>query len=112
MRKRLSETATVPARSFLGGGDARNPRTMLAWDASLAWTALLLLALGCFLAGVHLDWLFVPVGLLLTLTMFLVAKADQYLWLMLVAAALPLAGWIVVKRLGGGAAGSPGGPKR
>ena len=45
MRKRLSETATVPALSFLGGGDARNPRIMLAWDASLAWTALLLLAL-------------------------------------------------------------------
>jgi hypothetical protein len=64
--------------------------------------ALLLLALGCFLAGVHLDWLFVPVGLLLTLTLFLVAKADQYLWLMLVAAALPLAGWIVMKRVGGG----------
>jgi cell division protein FtsW len=46
VRKRLSETATVPALSFLGGGDARNPRTMLAWDASLAWAALLLLALG------------------------------------------------------------------
>jgi hypothetical protein len=63
--------------------------------------ALLLLALGCFLAGVHLDWLFVPVGLLLTLTLFLVAKADQYLWLLLVAAALPLAVWIVVKRVSG-----------
>jgi hypothetical protein len=63
--------------------------------------ALLLLALGCFLAGVHLDWLFVPVGLLLTLTLFLVAKADQYLWLLLVAAALPLAVWIVVKRVRG-----------
>jgi hypothetical protein len=63
--------------------------------------ALLLLALGCFLAGVHLDWLFVPVGLLLTLTLFLVAKADQYLWLLLVAAALPLAVWIVVRRVSG-----------
>jgi hypothetical protein len=43
--------------------------------------ALLLLALGCYLAGVHLDWLFVPVGLLLTLTLAIVAKADQYLWM-------------------------------
>jgi hypothetical protein len=73
--------------------------------------ALLLLALGCFLAGVHLDWLFVPVGLLLTLTLFLVAKADQYLWLLLVVAALPLAVWIVVKRVGAGTAGSPAEPK-
>src|SRR5918993_1870614 len=46
MRKRLSETATVPGLSFLGGGDTRHPRTMLAWDVSLAWAALLLLALG------------------------------------------------------------------
>jgi cell division protein FtsW len=46
MRKRLSETATLPALSLLSGGSARHPRAMLAWDASLAWAALLLLALG------------------------------------------------------------------
>jgi cell division protein FtsW len=46
MRKRLSETATVAGLSFLGGGDSRHPRAMLAWDASLAWATLLLLALG------------------------------------------------------------------
>lgn len=46
MRKRLSETATLPALTFLGGVDARHPRTMPVWDASLAWAALLLLALG------------------------------------------------------------------
>jgi cell division protein FtsW len=46
MRKRLSETATVAGLSFLGGGDSRHARTMLAWDASLAWATLLLLALG------------------------------------------------------------------
>jgi len=61
--------------------------------------ALLLLALGCLLAGVHLDWLFVPVGLLLALTLVLVAKADQYLWLLLVAAALPLAALLAWRRL-------------
>ena len=68
--------------------------------------ALMLLALGCFLAGVHLDWLFVPVGLLLTLTLVLVAKADQYLWLILVAAALPLVGWIVMRRITASRAGA------
>jgi hypothetical protein len=85
--------------------------TGLETQVASGLNALLLLALGCFLAGVHLDWLFVPVGLLLTLTLFLVAKADQYLWLILVAAALPLAGWIIVKRVGGTAAGSAANPK-
>ena len=85
--------------------------TGLETQVASGLNALLLLALGCFLAGVHLDWLFVPVGLLLTLTLFLVAKADQYLWLILVAAALPLAGWIVVKRVSRGAAGSAADPK-
>ena len=32
MRKRLSETATLPGLSFLGGADTRHPRTMLAWE--------------------------------------------------------------------------------
>lgn len=73
-------------------------------------SALLLLALGCFLAGVHLDWLFVPVGLLLTLTLFLVAKADQYLWLLMLAGVLPLVVWVVVKRMSGGAASSASAP--
>jgi hypothetical protein len=85
--------------------------TGLETQVASGLNALLLLALGCFLAGVHLDWLFVPVGLLLTLTLFLVAKADQYLWLLLVAAALPLAVWIVVRRVSGTAAGSAADPK-
>ena len=85
--------------------------TGLETQVASGLNALLLLALGCFLAGVHLDWLFVPVGLLLTLTLFLVAKADQYLWLLLVAAALPLAAWIVVRRVSGSAAGSAADPK-
>jgi hypothetical protein len=46
------------------------------------WSALLLLALGCFLAGVHLDWSFGLVGLLLALTLVLAARAEQYLWLL------------------------------
>ena len=44
MRKRIAETATIPARLRATG--ARDPRAMLAWDPTLAWTALLLLALG------------------------------------------------------------------
>lgn len=53
--------------------------------------ALLVLALGCYLAGIHLEWLFIPVGLLLTLILIIVAKADQYLWLVFVVGGLTLA---------------------
>jgi len=48
------------------------------------FNALLLLALGCFLAGVHLDWSFGLVGLLLALTFVVAAKAQQYLWLLFI----------------------------
>ena len=44
--------------------------------------ALLLLAVGCFLAGVHLEAIFALVGLLLTATLFVLAKADQYFWIL------------------------------
>jgi len=50
------------------------------------FNALLLLSLGCFLAGVHLQWVFTLVGALLALTLVLVVKADQYLWLIVIAA--------------------------
>ena len=64
--------------------------------------ALLLLALGCYLAGVHLDWLFVLVGILLTLALLVVVKADQYLWLIFVVGGLAVAamlafGWLLGK---------------
>ena len=62
--------------------------------------AVLLLALGCFLAGIHLEWLFILVGLLLATALIVVAKADQYLWLMFVVGALAIAamvlyGWVL-----------------
>lgn len=60
------------------------------------YNALLLLALGCFLAGVHLEWLFTLVGAILLLTLIVVVKADQYLWLVVIVgviAILLLIGW-------------------
>jgi hypothetical protein len=64
--------------------------------------ALLLLALGCYLAGVHLDWLFALVGILLTLALLVVVKADQYLWLIFVVGGIAVAamlalGWFLSK---------------
>jgi hypothetical protein len=53
--------------------------------------ALLVLALGCYLAGVHLEWMFAVVGALLTLTLIIVTKADQYLWVMFIVGGAALA---------------------
>jgi hypothetical protein len=44
-------------------------------------SSLLILALGCLLAGVHMDWLFALVGLLLLVTVFVVAVAQEYIML-------------------------------
>jgi len=49
MRKRLTLTASIRQAAtapFAGGAANRGARTMLAYDVSLAWTALLLLAFG------------------------------------------------------------------
>jgi hypothetical protein len=56
--------------------------------------ALLLLALGCYLAGVHLHLGFTGVGVLLTLTLIVGAKADQYLWMIFIVGALSVAAMI------------------
>jgi len=60
-------------------------------------TALLVLALGCLLAGVHFEWLFAFVGILLLATLVLVVKADQYLWLIFIFGGLFLVGalWLM-----------------
>jgi hypothetical protein len=53
--------------------------------------AMLLLALGCYSAGIHLEWHFIIVGLLLSVAMIIVAKAEQYIWLIFVVGILALA---------------------
>jgi len=67
--------------------------------AAAGFDALLLLAVGCFLTGVHLDWLFAVVGALLALTLVCVVKADQYLWLAFVVGALVLVAIAMAGRL-------------
>lgn len=75
--------------------------TGLETGVATGLNALLLLAVGCFLAGIHLEWLFTLVGLLLAGTLICVVKADQYLWLVLVVGALALlVGFAVVRMLG------------
>src|SRR5262249_60243709 len=52
--------------------------------------AMLLLAVGCYLAGVHFEWLFAIVGGLLTLALIILMKTDQYLWLIFVIGGLAI----------------------
>jgi hypothetical protein len=59
--------------------------------AAASYNALLLLSVGCYLAGVHLEWLFAVVGGLLMLALIVVVKADQYVWLIFVAGGLAIA---------------------
>jgi hypothetical protein len=58
--------------------------------------ALLLLAVGCYLAGVHLEWLFGVVGIVLTLLLVLVTKTDQYLWLIFVVGGVAVVGLLAL----------------
>lgn len=59
-----------------------------------AFNAVLILALGCYLAGIHLEGSFIIVGLLLTMIMVVIAKAEQYQWIIFVAGGLVLVGMI------------------
>jgi hypothetical protein len=55
--------------------------------AGTGLSSLLILALGCLLAGIHLEWLFALVGLLLLAIFVIVSVAHQYLTLAFLAAA-------------------------
>lgn len=68
--------------------------------AATGLSSLLILALGCVLAGIHLEWLFALVGALLAAILVIVALAQQYLtvgFLVAALAALTLAVYWVTK---------------
>jgi hypothetical protein len=61
-----------------------------------ALNAMLVLALGCYLAGVHLEWHFILVGVVLTFAALIVAKGYQYSWLIFLVGGVAVAamlGW-------------------
>lgn len=70
--------------------------------AGAGLSSLLILALGCLLAGIHLEWLFALVGLLLLAIFTVVSVAQQYMtiaFLIAAAAALVLAAyWVLTRR--------------
>jgi len=68
-------------------------------------SSLLILALGCVLAGVHLEWLFTLVGVLLAAILIIVSLAQQYLtvgFLIAALAALVFAAYWATKKGGRG----------
>jgi hypothetical protein len=72
-------------------------------EQGTGWTALLLLALGCYLAGVHLEWLFVLVGVILTLALVALIKLEENAMLIFLVASLAVIAMVVLMRLLGGA---------
>jgi hypothetical protein len=54
-------------------------------------SSMLLLALGCLLAGIHLEWSFALVGLLLLATAVVIAVAQEYMALVIVLGLLLIA---------------------
>jgi hypothetical protein len=58
--------------------------------------ALLLLALGCYLAGIHLEWLFILVGILLSVTLIIFTQAQAYVWLIILVGVLAVAAMLGV----------------
>lgn len=75
-------------------------------------SSLLILALGCVLAGIHLEWLFALVGLLLLAIFIIAALAQQYLTTVflagiVVALTIGVAFWAMRKRASEGPTSSP-----
>jgi hypothetical protein len=63
--------------------------------------ALLLLAVGCYTAGIQFHWLFILVGLLLGATLVIVTTAQQYTWLIFVIGVATIALMFVLPRIFG-----------
>jgi hypothetical protein len=72
-------------------------QTQVETGKAAGFNALLLLALGCYLAGIHLEWIFTLVGLLLSLALVVVTKAEEYIWLIFVVGGLAIAGMLAVQ---------------
>lgn len=68
-------------------------------STSTGMNAMLILSLGCFLAGVHLEWLFIVVGVVLTLALIVVSKAQEYVWLIFAVGALSIVAMIFLHRV-------------
>jgi hypothetical protein len=71
--------------------------TQVETGKAAGFNALLLLALGCYLAGIHLEWVFTLVGVLLSLALIIVTQAEEYIWLIFVVGGLAVAAMLAVQ---------------
>jgi hypothetical protein len=62
-------------------------------------SSMLLLALGCLLAGIHLEWSFALVGILLLVTAYIVAVAQEYMALVIILGILLIAAVLIGQHL-------------
>jgi uncharacterized membrane protein len=79
-------------------------------DNAAALNSLLLLSLGCFLAGVHLETLFLLVGLLLAALLAVIDKAAQYQWAIFLGGGVAIVVILILHRRFGRASGSHASP--
>ena len=68
-------------------------------SAATGLSSLLILALGCLLAGVYMEWLFLLVGLLLLAIVIIVSMAQEYLVLVFLVGALVIVLILVAHRV-------------
>jgi hypothetical protein len=74
---------------------------------SASYFALMLLALSCVMAGVHIDWLLLVVGVVLTIMLVAMATLEQFsvvLWLIMIFVAVLAAGFFYLKSKRGASA--------
>lgn len=62
-------------------------------------SSLLLLALGCYLAGINMEWPFIVVGVFLTLIFVFLVVAQEYMLLLLAVGAVLLATMLAIHKL-------------
>ncbi len=62
-------------------------------------TALILLALSTFLAGVHIEWMFMLLGIVLGIMAIAIAYVEQYVVWMIMVPVVAGAVWIFLRRM-------------
>ncbi len=73
---------------------------------SASYFALMLLALSCVMAGVHIDWLLLVVGVVLTIMLVAMATLEQFsVWIIMILVVCLAAAFFYLKSKRGGSAG-------
>jgi membrane protein implicated in regulation of membrane protease activity len=69
-------------------------RTEVISRAAAANAGLLVLALACFLAGVHFDWVFLLVGTMLVIMVVAIGYLEQYVVWIIMLPVILATGWV------------------